>query len=143
MMQIVPYKPEHLTNLLLQPAQAYMRPFFDDPQYGRALAIPGKAFTAIECDRVLGCAGLIPYWEGRAEAWSLLANDIKGNFVPIHMAALRFLDSCGFRRVEAHVDADFGCAKRWMDMLGFQYEGPLKAYTPDGRDCLRYARVRG
>ena len=142
-MIIVPYNPAHLESLLLQPAQAYMRPFFENAEYGKALAIAGKSFTAIDGDRVLGCAGLIPYWEGRAEAWALLAKDIKGQFIHIHLAAVRFLDACGFRRVEAHVDADFGCAKKWIEMLGFEFEGPLKAYTPDGRDCLRYARVRG
>lgn len=141
-MIVEPYTPAHLTNLLLQPAQAYLRPHMSNPEYGRALQVPGLAFSCIEGDRVLGCAGLVPFWAGRAEAWAMFAANLNREFIYIHQAAVRFLDSCGIRRVEAHVDAGFGQAQKWVEMLGFEYEGPLRAYTPDGRDCLRYARVR-
>lgn len=140
-MEIVPFMPSHLDNLLLQPAQAYMRPFFANKKYGTSLAVPDKSFAALDGDRVLACAGVLPLWEGRAEAWALLSPDLKRNFVHIHFATARFLGACGIRRIEAHVDAELGCAKRWVEMLGFEYEGPLRSFTPDGRDCLRYARV--
>ena len=140
-MIVVPYRPEHLQSLLLQPNQEFMRCFMDKPEYGNALAVPEKSFTALEGSRVLACAGLIPWWEGRAEAWALLAGGLKRDFVSIHRATLAYLNTCGFRRVEATVDADFAKAVRWMEMLGFTYEGPLAKYTPDGRDCLRFARI--
>lgn len=141
-MRIEPYTPAHLQRLLLQPAQVAMRPYLSDPGYARALDIPGKAFAAVEGDQVLACAGIIPMWEGRAEAWALLAADLKPHFLGIHYATKRFLNACGMRRIEAAVDAQFGCARGWVEALGFIYEGPLAKYTPDGRDCLRYARVK-
>ena len=141
-MIIVPFHPDHLDALLLQPAQAYMRAFLSHPGYGQALAIPGKAFSALDGDTVLGCAGILPLWESRAEAWALFGGDLKRHFVQIHRATLRFLDACPIRRIEATCDAGFCDAKRWIELLGFAYEGPLRAYTPDGRDALRYARIR-
>lgn len=141
-MIVVPYKPEHLQSLLLQPSQAFMRPFLDKPEYQQSLAIPGKTFTAMDGERVLACAGIVPFWEGRAEAWALMGPDLRRDFIHIHYAAKRFFNVCGFRRIEAAVDAEFGCAKAWMKALGFIYEGPLLKYTPDGRDCLRYARIQ-
>lgn len=139
-MNIVPYTPAHLESLLLQPAQDLARPLLASPEYRQALAVPGMAFTALDGDRVLCCAGLMPLWEGRAEAWALMGADLRPQFLRIHYATKRFLNACGMRRVEAAVDAHFGCAKEWIEALGFEFEGVLHAYTPDGRDCLRYAR---
>lgn len=140
-MIIEPFKPEHIENLLIQPAQAFMRPLMSNPDYGRTLAM-GPAYSALEGGLVLGCAGVIPLWDNRAEAWALMGADLKRHFVRIHRAALRFLDGCPIRRIEAHCDADFCDAKTWLELLGFQYEGFMRAFTPDGRDALRYARVR-
>lgn len=139
-MRVEAYRPEHLQSLLLQPAQEFVRPYLSRPEYGKALVMP-TSFTALDGDRVLCCAGIIPIWEGRAEAWALMAADLRREFIYIHHAAKRFLNSCGFRRVEAAVDSQFCAAVEWIEMLGFKYEGPLRGYTPDGRDCIRYARV--
>jgi hypothetical protein len=141
-MIVQPFQPEHLERLLLQPAQEYARPYLSDPAYAKALVLPGHSFTALDGDRVLACAGIIPLWEGRAEAWALMGRDLRAHFLAIHHATRRFLNACGMRRVEAAVDAQFGCAKGWIEALGFEEEGVLRAYTPDGRDCIRYARVR-
>ena len=141
-MIVVPYQPHHLESLLLQPNQAYMRSLMTNPEYQKSLDITGKAFTAIDGETVLACAGIVPFWEGRAEAWAIMSHDLKRHFLLIHRATERFLDACGFPRVEANVDANFGCAQRWMDMLGFVSEGLMHKYTPDGRDCTRFARIR-
>jgi hypothetical protein len=141
-MVIVPYQPEHLERLLLQPSQAYMRPYLSDPEYKRALKVEGKSFTAISGENILACAGVMPIWKGRGEAWALMTLDFKHDFLAFHYAAKRFLNIVDMTRVEAHVDVGFDCAKRWVERLGFEFEGKMRAYTPDGRDCLRYARVK-
>lgn len=141
-MQILPYTPKHLENLLLQPSQEYMRPMMLKKEYQDVLNVQGKAFSAVKGGQVIACAGILPMWEGRAEAWALMNRDIKTEFIHIHRATLRFLEICGVRRVEAHIDRDFGCAVRWIEMLGFEFEGNEAKYTPDGRDTMRYARVK-
>lgn len=141
-MRIVPFQPAHLDALMLQPAQEMARPLLADADYRKTLTVPGMAFSAIDGETVLCCAGLLPYWEGRAEAWALMGADLRHTFLGIHYATKRFLNACGVRRVEAAVDPDFGCAREWIEALGFQFEGLMPAYTPDGRDCSRYARVR-
>lgn len=140
-MKIEPFRPEHLERLLLQPRQADARQLFENPAYGQALA-NGLAYTAIEGDVILCCAGLLPHWEGRAEVWSLMGADLRRHFVAIHHAAVRLLDVADFRRIEASVDAKFCNGRRWVERLGFKAEGVMRAYTPDGRDCIRYAKVR-
>lgn len=141
-MRIEPFKPEHLKRLLLQPKQETIRPFFENPEYGKLLA-NDLAYTAFDGSRVLCCAGLIPLWEGRAEAWALMGDDLKRDFLKIHHAVRLFLNASNIRRIEAMVDAQFESAKAWVEMLGFQNEGLMRAYTPDGRDCIRYAKMKG
>jgi hypothetical protein len=46
-----------------------------------------------------------------------------------------------YRRIEATVDVGFTEGERWMTLLGFEYEGLMRAYRPDGQDMLMFARV--
>jgi RimJ/RimL family protein N-acetyltransferase len=48
----------------------------------------------------------------------------------------------GSRRYESTVDVGFKQGHRFMKMLGFEVEGYLKAYRPDGADMVLYARVK-
>ena len=54
----------------------------------------------------------------------------------------RIVDGCGIRRIEAAVDAEYTISQRWHELMSFQREGRMRAYTPDGRDAYLYARIR-
>lgn len=140
-MMIVAFQPAHLDRLLLQPSQAIMQPTLADPSYGPSLAAAGPAYSAVDGDAVFACAGLIPQWQGRALAWALIAEEAGRHMVGIHKAVRRALDMHPFRRVETAVASDFMQGHRWAVMLGFEREGRMRAYTPDGQDCDLYARV--
>jgi RimJ/RimL family protein N-acetyltransferase len=64
------------------------------------------------------------------------------HFFMIHKAVRRALLFHNYRRVETAVASDFEQGHRWMSMLGFEREGRMRAFTPDGRDCDLYARVQ-
>jgi len=64
------------------------------------------------------------------------------DFVKIHRAALRYFDVTEFKRVEAFVDANFDAGHRWIKMLGFEREGYMRSFTPEGNDAVLYARIR-
>jgi RimJ/RimL family protein N-acetyltransferase len=55
---------------------------------------------------------------------------------------VEFLDNAPYRRIEATVDVGFKQGHRWIKMLGFELEGYMRAYRPDGADMLLYARVK-
>lgn len=140
-MIVEPFRPDHLERLVLQPAQEYARASLENKAYGEALVGP-HSFAGLIDGRVVACAGVVPMWEGRGDAWALIANDVRPKgMLQIHFAVRRFLKMSGFRRIEAACDVGFPQAHRWLALLGFGYEGLLKAYTPDGRDCLRFARI--
>jgi len=140
-MHIVPFQPKHLELMVLQPAQTAFSNYFD-PAYGDALQKSGQCFTAIEDNHVYGCAGVIKQWDNRAIAWALLSAYAGRQFIRIHRAVQRFLDTTDFRRIEAFVDADFQEGHRWIQMLGFEREGYMKAFSPNGNDAVLYARIK-
>lgn len=140
-MMIVAFQPAHLERLLLQPSQALMQPTLADPSYGPSLAAAGPAYSAVEGDAVFACAGIIPQWEGRAVAWALIADEAGRHMVGIHKAVRRALEVHAYRRIETAVASNFEQGHRWAQMLGFEREGRMRGYAPDGRDCDLYARV--
>jgi RimJ/RimL family protein N-acetyltransferase len=141
-MIVRPWQLGDTERLLLQPAQEYMRSFQEFGADFTELSNAGLAWTAEDDGEILGIAGLIVQWENRATAWALVSAGAGKRFVRIHAAVKRFLDVAPFRRIEASVDVGFIEGMRWMEMLGFEYEGLMVAYRPDGADMLLYARIK-
>ena len=122
-MRIEPFKPEHLTGLLLQPSQAVMQPVLTQQDYGQMLYKAGPAYAVILDNNVVACLGIIPQWEGRAIAWGLIGSEAGKAFFGIHKAVKRFLDLQQYHRIETAVSTDFEQGHRWAQLLGFENEG--------------------
>lgn len=144
MLALAEFHPDHVARLLAQPGAAWLKPW---AAHGELDALrEGPAFTGYDADgRVLGCAGVLPYWSGRGEAWALLDHAlVKPHFRAIHLAVRRFLTIVPLRRIEASVDAGFANGHRWVRALGFTLEAASRpGYRPDGGDCALYALVKG
>jgi hypothetical protein len=140
-MKIVPFEPVHLTRILLQPSQAIMQPTMSNPEYGPSLALAGPAYSLVDGDEVFATAGLIKQWDHRAIAWALISGEAGKHFFALHKAVRRALNLHYYRRVETAVACDFPQGHRWAELLGFEREGRMRAYTPDGHDCDLYARI--
>lgn len=139
---IRPWAPGDTERIELQPAQRYMTRFIDASTDLSHLADQGLAWTAEEDGRIIAIGGLIEEWAGRATAWTLISEHAGCRMPAIHRAVKRFLDAAPYRRIEAHVDVGFAEGVRWMRMLGFEMEGYMRAFRPDGEDMLLFARVR-
>lgn len=140
-MIIVPFESQHLEQINLQDSQAYFGSMIE-PDWGPSLMQAGPCFSAIHDGAVLASSGVIKHWENRATAWALLSKDATPHFVRIHRAVSRFLDLTDFKRVEAFVDADFEEGHRWIQMLGFEREGYMRSFSPNGNDAILYARIK-
>lgn len=142
-MDVVDFKAEHIKQLDVQDAQRYLTPYMTEEE-AVALERPDWSHTCIDGNRILGCAGIIPLWPGRALAWSYISVHTTGSkFLAVHRAVQRRLDNCYIKRIEMTVDCDFEEGHRWAELLGFVMEAPrMEAYRPDGGACALYARVR-
>lgn len=139
---IVPFKAEHLEQMDQHDTTSFFRPHIKLEQL-KLLEQSGMAYTAIKDGRVLGCAGVVEYWPDRGEVWAVFDKKIQHDFVYIHKAALRFLDTVPIRRIEAAVEFNFVAGHRWIRMLGFELEAVrMHAYVPSGADFSLYARVK-
>lgn len=141
--EVVKFEPKHLNELVEQNEMEHMKTFFSEAQK-QTLAASPFAFSGIAPDgRVVVCAGVSVLWENRGAAWTVFNPHCRREFLCIHNAVRRFLESCPLRRIEAAVDYGFERGHRWIKLLGFSVETErAKAYLPSGNDATLYARVR-
>lgn len=136
-MVIVPFHAEHLAGLRLQAAQA-SAPLVTPEQAERL----GHAYTALIDGEPVACAGLYELWPGRALAWAYMGAGCGREFLALHRTVRRHLEAATWRRVEAYVEVGFANGHRWVKALGFQFDGLLRGFMPDGADMALYSRVR-
>lgn len=139
MTSLVPFEPSHLARLEVQDAQRGTFPV-DDPAYALSLMKAGPCWSVFVGGRVVACGGLCVQWEERAVAWAIISHGAP--LIPVTRSVLHVLGQRGIpRRVECFVDVSFQEGIRWAEMLGFQREGLMRAFSPDGRDHILFARV--
>jgi hypothetical protein len=146
MIEVRAFEPGDLALLELQPQQQQeMGALPDWRSLGAMLHGAGPAWTALLGGRAIGCGGFCVHVGGRAEAWCFMADGIpRAAWVALHRAVLSRIPQLAalkVHRVEASTALGWPPGKRWLEMLGFENEGVLRAYGPDRRDFLRFARV--
>jgi RimJ/RimL family protein N-acetyltransferase len=144
MMEVVKFAAAHLQdfNCAREIEAKMMAAVLADPTYGEALAREELAFSGFVRGTVVACAGLIQQWPGRALTWALMSAEARPFMTQITRAIVRQMDRSGIRRIESAVDVSYPVSQRWHTIMGFEREGLMRAYTPDGRDCFLYARVK-
>lgn len=142
MITIRPMKAEHFVGFRLQSKQGKLAGSLTDPAYVASLVNSGNAFAALVDGRAVAFGGCIELWQDRAYAWMLIGEDAGPHFFPIVRAVSGFLKAAPWRRVEAAVACDFRNGHRLIKMLGFEHEGRMRAFSPDGADHDLYARVK-
>lgn len=103
-------------------------------------------FTALANDGVVCSAGATKVFGGTYEVWAYTSTLIEKYRRPVHEAAKKLLESTfsipSVRRMQASVNSEHPAAVRWIEHLGFEFEGTLKRYGVNGEDFLMYARVK-
>lgn len=139
MIEIVPFRPDHLSRLELQPVQRLCGVSY---QTGAEIARHCQAFTGLAGGQVVGIAGFMEQWRGRAVAWALLSESAGPHMVQISRAVDREIRRAPWHRVEAHVAPDFEAGIRLVRLLRFEFEGLMARFLPNGEDASLWARVK-
>ena len=111
--------------------------------YGAFARPLGPALTAHQGETILMCAGIAKMAPQIGLCWALLSENARPHLRTLHKNVIRFLDSWPMRRLETSVVEGFEPGCRWVTMLGFQFEGRMRAYDESGRTHLRYAKIEG
>lgn len=143
-MNIVRFKAEHLQDLKLQKAQAYLSAEISGIEHGQMIESSGESFTVLSGGKVLGCGGCIEVWKDRAVIWALISKDAGRSMSGIHKAVVGYLSASKYKRIEAWVDEGFEPGVRWLELLGFICETPLpmRGFRPDGGSCFLFSKVK-
>ncbi len=105
----------------------------------------GPAWTGFVDGVLVGCAGIRILWRGCGEGWVAVCPDAKAyrefiyEAIPPYLAQI--IRDHRLHRVQAHVLVDNPVHVRFVENLGFEREGVLRAYDPQRNDYFLYARV--
>lgn len=149
-MIVEPFHPSHLQTLIAQGVHPSQVKLISQAPVNHA---PGLAMTARDGEHIVLCGGVIPRASHAYPAvgtvgphvgilWAVLAADAGRHMLWLHRATLRFLDIEPLRRIEATVEEGFGEGCRWLELMGFESEGPLRAYGLNGETHVLYSRCR-
>jgi len=147
-MDVRPARPADFVSIRLRPEQEHSRSSLltcaNHPD------IVEHAWCGHRGNTILAIAGIQPRWPGHGTAWAFISSDIRGReWVSITREVRDHADralATGYRRIESWCYAEpvewAEVASRWLERLGFEYEGRARQFTPEGDDMLIYARVR-
>ncbi len=112
---------------------------------GKSYARGGPAMTLREPGgQIVACVGILSMWPGVAEAWCLaspLAGKWAAGLTRAVLWELHLLEECRcLHRIQAHVRRGRRDAVRWLEYMGFEFEGLCLEYGSDREHYYRYAR---
>ena len=143
-LEVVPFRPYHLDLIRAQGVQpSQERTLSHVPaSYAKVARPPGPALTVFEGDRVILAGGILTVDQRLGQLWAVLAANAGSHMLSLHRGVLRFIECAHVRRLEATVEKGFTPGCRWVELLGFRYEGEMPGYGEEGETHLRYGRVR-
>lgn len=105
----------------------------------------GCSYTLTEAGELYGVFGGVPLWKGVIETF-LIPGD---NFAERKLSCIKAIkrheemarSALGLWREQTTVPVNNHVAIRWLEFLGYEQEGVLRKFGPDGQDHYRYARL--
>lgn len=107
--------------------------------------ITGKAVTMVSASGPFACGAVIRLWEGVGEAYAWTTTGVEQHAKWFCEQSHKFIDQSidelGLIRLQCSVLAGHDVSVRWLERMGFRYEGLMKSYGRAGEDAIRMARV--
>lgn len=139
------YEDLHRIPLPNDPADLDARSLLPDTQGTRDL-LRENSRTWEDEGRIVAIVAVDPMWKGVGQVWTLLTWEARSRGVPLTRGVLRFINTLhqerGYWRLQATVEWGQDVAEKWIQQLGFEFEGKMIAYGPGGETHGLYARVR-
>lgn len=141
----IPMVPDHLHYMNIKPEQLPSARAVNMDTMLEMQARLGLAVTALVDTNPVAIFGCIMLWPGVAELWSIITDDARRYPKQLSLVGRSFTDiaaqSLSLHRLQITVRFDEPRALRWAKYLGFEIEGIMRKYTPDGMDSYIMART--
>jgi hypothetical protein len=140
--EIIKFEPWHLKMLTLRTEDG--NPDLD--YLGNIFFRGGPAYTCVNKENILFCAGIVLIMPGVGEAWSYCDVSVKKHpFDVLHYQKkylLKEMDRLELHRVQAHCLTSWKTAYKYLEKIGFQREGLIRKYDPEGRNYYLYSLIK-
>lgn len=105
----------------------------------------GPAWSLLDGEKVVGCGGIVLQEWRKGTAWLLLSglfyDNVRVSYRLIRTKLQEVVKEYGLRRVDMYVVASQPKSVSFAEHLGFELEGCLKAFGPNGEDYFILGRV--
>lgn len=135
-------RPEHAKAIGIQKAQMSVGTLLKTDGYVESLISTGPAYACLVGDKVIAMAGVSMFWNGRGHGWATIADNGRPYLKAITKEVMNFLKFTSISRIETAVDCRFDAGHKWAQMLGFQKEGTMRSWGPNGENYDLYSRVK-
>lgn len=103
------------------------------------------AFTVMYKNKPICVFGCLKYWNGVAEMWALISDDIRKFPVYLTRAGQKWASICNIvfnlHRLEMTVKASDDRATRWAYALGFKHESLMEKYSAKQENFNLFVRI--
>lgn len=145
-LSIVRMKPEHVMWLKLkEPELTYEKDMPGLRKYIIEGADYDRSWSATDRGKVFLCFGIRPAWTNVGEAWLLPGHNISEHSISVIRYARKLftelLQNGEYARIHIAVRADNDTALKFAKALGFEVEGIMRNFGPDGVDSYMMARI--
>jgi hypothetical protein len=143
MIQVTPVKFSHVKEL--QRLEGLFFTGVDDDQHVELVLTNSVGFTVLEDEKILGCGGMIMQWPGVGLMWLMATKEFRRRprtLLKISNDILqRIRSKLSIHRFQVYVDPAEPRHVRFVEALGFTFEGRMIQHTVDRKDHLLYART--
>jgi len=133
---VVAYKPEHLEQIEVR--SCYVAG--ECPK-----TIMTTAVTFLYGDKVLAILGAFPFVPGVLHLWGLISDHVKECPKEFHEEVVKIMNWYVInekpRRLQMDVHASYEVGCRWAERLGFEREGLMKGWGPNGEGFYLYGKA--
>lgn len=140
----IPYKPGHLD--CIEAKEVFESEEAIATRIAQISPLPGVHIETILFGRIpVAIMGLNHMRDGVAEVWTVISERAKEHPMSFHRAVLGRLHAYEKKmklvRMSMTVREDFEEGIRWAELLGFEREGLMKRFGPNGQNHFLYART--
>ena len=105
----------------------------------------GYAYTIYHEEDVVACVGVTKIVSGMAEIWAITGKLVDKYPKDFHKISLTIIEEAfkigNLHRLQCTAEVDYERTVKWLERLGFEREGTLRNYTPDGKDMYIYSII--
>ena len=102
-------------------------------------------YTLLDGEEIIVCGGVHMMWTGVGEGWLVMSKEAYEKPITVARYTHRLFDTImgdnAMWRVQASVHTNDEQSVRFAEWLGFEIEGVMKKFGPDGTNYFRMARV--